>query len=82
MARIGYESRQGYRDFYVNPVVTPDGTAQLQLLNNGKQSYREFLAMLRWQATERSSMNASYVHSRAYGDLNDYNQFSATFRIH
>ena len=79
VARIGYENRQGYRDFYVNPVITPNGATELQLLNNGKQSYREFLAMLRWQATERSSVSASFVHSRAYGDLNDYNQFFGNF---
>ena len=79
VARIGYENRQGHRDFYVTPVHFSDGTAQLQLLNNGTQSYREFLAMVRWQATERSSVYASYVHSRAYGELNDYNQFFGNF---
>ncbi len=79
LARVGYESRSGYHDFYVNPLQSANGGAQLQLLNNGTQSYREFLAMVRWQATERTSVNASYVHSRAYGDLNDYNQFFGNF---
>lgn len=77
--RVGYESRQVHREFYVNPVQAPNGNAQLQLLNNGTQNYREFLAMLRWQATERSSIYASYVRSRAYGELNDYNQFFGNF---
>jgi len=79
LARVGYESRQVNREFYVNPFQAPAGTAQLQLLNNGTQSYREFLAMVRWQFAERSSITASYVHSRAYGDLNDFNQFFGNF---
>ncbi len=49
-ARIGYENRQGYRDFYVNPVVTPDGDCPTPTPQQRQQSYREFLAMLRWQA--------------------------------
>jgi Carboxypeptidase regulatory-like domain/TonB dependent receptor len=120
--RLGYEYRQGYRQFYVNPVapsplpsflsmptdfsqiienrsVIPSGVfgarnpsslllappnfffppassnAQLQLLDNGTQTYEEFLAMLRWNPTERTSLMASYVRSRAFGELNDYNQF-------
>ncbi len=79
LVRIGYESRQVHREFYLNPLQTPDGIAQLQLLNNGTQSYHEFLAMLRWQATERTSIYASYTHSRAYGELNDYNEFFGNF---
>jgi carboxypeptidase family protein/TonB-dependent receptor-like protein len=79
LVRVGYESREVHREFYVNPLQAPDGTAQLQLLNNGSQSYREFLAMVGWQFAERSSIHLSYVHSRAYGDLNDYNQFFGNF---
>lgn len=79
LVRVGYESREVNREFYVNPIQAPNGGAQLQLLNNGRQSYREFLAMVRWQPTERSSIYASYVHSRAYGELNDYNQFFGNF---
>jgi hypothetical protein len=30
---------------------------------------------VRWEPEERMSIYASYVRSRAYGDLNDYNQF-------
>ncbi len=49
--------------------------AELQLLNSGTQTYDEFLTMLRWNPTEQTSLVASYVRSRAFGDLNDYNQF-------
>jgi hypothetical protein len=123
LLRLGYEHRQGYREFFVNPVppsgttvfaasscnsaiirstskkivipsaardllfplllfpsspqIQPDGatSAQLQLLNSGTQTYDELLAMLRWNPTERTSLVANYVHSRAFGELNDYNQF-------
>jgi hypothetical protein len=77
--RFGYEDRQAFREFYLNPLQLPDGTAQLLLLNSGRQSYREFLTMLRWRVNERSTVFASYVHSRARGELNDYNQFFGNF---
>jgi carboxypeptidase family protein/TonB-dependent receptor-like protein len=79
LLRIGLEGRKVFREFYVNPVQTPAAGAQLQLLNNGNQTYGEFLAMVRWQVNERSSIYASYVYSRARGDLNDYNQFFGNF---
>jgi hypothetical protein len=53
LLRLGYEHREGYHEFFVNPVgPTPQQSAQLQLLNSGRQVYDEFLAMLRWQPTE------------------------------
>jgi hypothetical protein len=79
MVRFGYEDRRVFRDFYVNPLQSADGSTRLSLLNSGRQSYREFLTMLRWQTNERSSVFASFVHSRAEGDLNDYNQFFGNF---
>ena len=79
LVRVGYEGRKVFREFYVNPVQSLNSGAQLQLLNNGNQTYGEFLAMVRWQVNERSSIYASYVYSRARGDLNDYNQFFGNF---
>ena len=76
LLRLGYEHRQGYREFFVNPVPPAElQPAQLQLLNSGTQTYDEFLAIFRWNPTERTSLVASYVRSRAFGELNDYNQF-------
>jgi hypothetical protein len=78
--RLGYEHREVFREFYVNPLQQPsEGSAQLLLLNSGRQSYREFLAMMRWQVNERSTVFASYTHSHARGELNDYNQFFGNF---
>ena len=72
--RFGYENREGFREFYVNPFETAS-IAQLQLLNSGRETYQEFLWMLRWRAGERSIFYASFVRSKARGELNDYNQF-------
>jgi len=77
LLRLGYEHRSGYREFFVNPVNST--TAQLQLLNSGHQTYDEFLAMLRWNPTERTSIVGSYVSSYARGELNDDNQFFGNF---
>ena len=73
--RCGAEIRNGFREFFVNPSQGANNSAQLGLFNSGRQSYREFLVMLRWQPTEDTTMIASYVRSRTYGELNDYNQF-------
>ena len=35
--------------------------------------------MLRWRPGERTTIYGSYVHSRARGELNDYNQFFGNF---
>jgi len=73
MIRFGYEQRQTHRDYLVEPVSVP--SPALELLNNGAQAYREFQAMVRWKASERTLIYASYARSRARGDLNTYGQF-------
>jgi len=80
LVRLSYEYREGYREFFVNPVSpTVDQPAELQLLNSGHQRYDEYLAMLRWRPSERTTLLASYVRSSARGELNDYNQFFGNF---
>ncbi len=76
--RFGYEERQTHRDFILNPVETP-ASASLNLLNGGRQSYREFQWTLRWDPNERSHMFFSYVRSRAQGDLNTFDQYFGTY---
>jgi hypothetical protein len=78
LLRLGYEQREGYRDLYLDPKELPT-SAQLQLLNDGHQSYREFLVLLHWKTGERSQFYASYTRSKARGELNDYNQFFGNF---
>jgi hypothetical protein len=79
LIRLGYEERHAFREFFVDPLQPVDRSPQLLLLNSGHQDYREFLAMLRWQANERTTVFASYVHSRAFGDLNDYNRYFGNY---
>jgi hypothetical protein len=77
--RFGYEQRQVLREIYVNPFEAGNGSRELRLYNSGRQSYREFLWLVRWQATERTTVYASYVRSQSIGELNDYNQFFGNF---
>ncbi len=78
--RLSYEQRDTFDDFVVEPFesVVP-AVAEFRLRNNGGQGYREFLAMVRWHATERTSMVFSYVRSRASGDLNSFDQFFGNY---
>jgi hypothetical protein len=77
--RFGYEQREVFREFYLDPFEAEGGKAELRLLNSGRQSYRELLWMLRWEPTARTTIFASYVRSNASGELNDYNQFFGNF---
>jgi hypothetical protein len=77
--RLGYEERHTFREFFLNPSQSPSGSAELLLRNSGHQDYREFLAMLRWRVNERTTLFGSYVHARAFGELNDYNRFFGNY---
>jgi hypothetical protein len=67
--RAGYEERNTAGDFVVSPVAGAE-TGVISLSNGGGDSYREFQVTGRY-GVPRATVNASYVHSRAYGDLND-----------
>jgi len=67
--RVAYQQRNTRDSF----VVTPSGSSLL-VSNSGRDSYREFQVTGAYQI-HRQSVNASYVRSRAFGDLNDFNQF-------
>ena len=69
LLRLGYEERKGYRDLYVNPFQPSAENPELRLWNNGRQSYREFLALVRWRTGERTTLYASYTRSQARGEL-------------
>ncbi len=76
--RFGYEQRETHRDFFVNPVESATSAA-LELLNGGRQTYREFQWTLRWQVNERTTIFYSYVRSRATGDLNGFDQYFGNY---
>jgi hypothetical protein len=74
--RVAYEQRNTVEDFLVSPLsVGSSGT--LLLSNGGSDSYREYQIAGRYRLG-RSILNASYVRSRTFGDLNDVNQFFGT----
>ena len=74
LLQVGYEQRNTVNDFVVSTVDGTAGTGLLTLSNNGGQSYKELQVTGRYQF-HKHFINASYVHSRAYGDLNDFFQF-------
>jgi len=79
LLRMAYEQREGYRDLYVDPYEPSSAGAHLQLLNSGRQTYREFLTLVRWRTSERTTLYGSYTRSKAQAELNDYNQFFGNF---
>ena len=71
--RLAYEQRNTSKDFVVSP-FSAGSTGVLALSNGGCDSYREFQVAGRYRVAD-ILLNASYVRSRAFGDLNDLNQF-------
>jgi outer membrane receptor protein involved in Fe transport len=67
--RIAYQNRTTHDGLVVNPIGS-----SLTVSNAGRDSYREFQITGAYQV-HRHTVNASYVRSRAFGDLNDFNQF-------
>jgi hypothetical protein len=73
LVRVAYQQRNTVYDLVLNPGTTASGSF-LSLGNSGRDFYREFQVTGRYQLG-RQTLNASYVRSRATGDLNDFNQF-------
>jgi hypothetical protein len=76
LLRVAYEQRMTSNDFIVSPVLHAS-TGILGLSNGGSDSYKEFEVTARYQL-HSNVINASYIRSRAFGDLNDFNQFFGT----
>ncbi len=74
LIRIAYQQRNTFNDFIVTPLTIVDLPSSLSLANRGGDFYREFQITGRYQI-HRQTLNASYVRSKASGDLNDFNQF-------
>jgi len=75
--RVGYEDRNTARDFIVSP-INASSSGIISLSNGGYDSYREFQATASYR-TARLLLNGSYVHSRAYGSLNEPFQFFGNY---
>jgi hypothetical protein len=74
LLQVGYEQRNTARDFVISSVSNGPGSGLLTLSNTGSQSYKELQLLGRYHFRNHT-VNGSYVHSRAYGDLNDFFQF-------
>jgi hypothetical protein len=71
--RASFQERNTSRDFLLTPELQSGGGI-LSLANTGHDFYREFQVSGLYKI-RRGSLNASYVRSKAFGDLNDFNQF-------
>jgi hypothetical protein len=71
--RAGFQERNTARDFVITPQAEFDHRI-LSLSNSGRSFYREFQVTGRYKI-RRDVLNVSYVRSKTYGDLNDFNQF-------
>ena len=79
VVRVGYQQRQGTREYIVDPVESETISSALLLSNGGRSRYREFQVTTRYTFHGHDEVNASYVRSRAVGDLNDFNSYYANF---
>jgi len=73
LIRAGFQERNTTRDFVITP-ETDLSHGILSLSNSGHSFYREFQLTGQYKI-RRNTLNASYVRSKAFGDLNDFNQF-------
>jgi len=71
VVRAGFQERNTGRDFVLDPLTN---AGLLSLSNNGRSFYREFQFTGQYKV-RRGTLNASYVRSKAFGNLNDFNQF-------
>ena len=79
IVRVGYEQRSAQREFVVDPIQSATDGSLLLLSNSGLSRYREFHVTTRYHTAEGNELIASYVHSAATGDLNDFNSYFGNF---
>jgi outer membrane receptor for ferrienterochelin and colicin len=77
--RVGYQQRQGRREFVLNPIEKQNERSILALENSGSSRYRELEVTAKYNFREHDELIAAYVHSSAIGDLNDFNSYFANF---
>jgi hypothetical protein len=73
LLRVAYQQRNTVDDLVLNP-ETIAGDNFLSLAGSGRDFYREFQVTGQYKI-HHQTLNASYVRSKATGDLNDFNQF-------
>lgn len=79
LVRIGYQQREGRREFILHPILDLAGVPTLLVANSGNSRYREFQLTTSYRFGKGNFLNASYVRARATGNLNGFQQFFANF---
>jgi len=77
--RVGYQQRQGRREFVLNPLEVQQQQSIIGLDNSGSSRYRELEVTARYRFREQDEFVASYVRSSAKGDVNDFNSYYGNF---
>jgi outer membrane receptor for ferrienterochelin and colicin len=80
LVRVGYQQRQATREYILDPIESSASGSVLSLSNGGKSRYRQFEVTTRYTFGQHDELNASYVRSRAIGDLNDFNSYFGNFQ--
>jgi TonB dependent receptor/Carboxypeptidase regulatory-like domain len=74
IVRAGYLERNTVHTFVLDPSPPDGGNGLLSLASTGHSFYREFQLTGQYEF-RKGNLNVSYVRSKAFGDLNDFNQF-------
>ncbi|HEU5235525.1 MAG TPA: TonB-dependent receptor, partial [Pyrinomonadaceae bacterium] len=77
--RVGYQQRQATREYVLDPISSSTSGSILSLSNAGKSRFRELQVTTRY-TFRHDELNASYVRSKATGDLNDFNSYFGNFQ--
>jgi hypothetical protein len=79
--KVGYLDSHTVYLFDVNPftAAAPGGQSFIALTNNGSSHYRELEATAHFTMREHDQINASYIWSRARGDLNSLSNVAIPF---
>ena len=80
VVRVGYKQRQATREYILDPIDSQRGDSFLSLSNGGRTRYREFEVTTRYKFRKHDEFNASYVRSKGFGDLNDFNSYFGNFQ--
>ena len=80
LVRVGYQQRQGRREFVIDPIDNQEQGSILSLENSGSSRYRELEVTTKYKFREHDEFVASYVRSSAIGDLNDFNSYFGNFQ--
>ena len=75
VVRAGFQQRNTARDFVVDEQAN---LGRISLSNTGRSFYREFQFTAQYKV-KHGTLNASYVRSKACGNLNDFNQFFGNY---